>query len=39
MPRVAQELSYMPTDFTKIAGHPRLLANSGGNFGLGTLSR
>jgi len=35
MPRVGQELSYMPTDFTKIGGHPRLSGNSGGNFGLG----
>jgi len=39
MPRVAQELSYMPTVFTKIGDHPRLLGNSGGNFGLDAWKR
>ena len=37
MPRVVQELSYMPTVFTEIGGHPRVSGNSGGKFGLGLI--
>jgi hypothetical protein len=35
VPRVGQELFYMPTNFAEIGGTLRSLANSGGKFGLG----
>jgi hypothetical protein len=39
MPRVGQELFYMPTDFNEIGGYPPILGNSGGKFGLTGRSR
>jgi hypothetical protein len=38
VPRVGQELFYMPTNFAEIGGTLRSLANSGGKFGLNTLA-